>query len=80
MQFLAKRICNPGGDPHHVKKGIQLGQFLEQYILAIMALFSDLLNDTRGWHLSVEKVRALRGIEELLSMGKSYVRSALPQV
>lgn len=45
-----------------------------------MANFSDVLNDLRGWQSVAEKRRALKGIEEMLRIGRSYVSSALPQV
>lgn len=45
-----------------------------------MAHFSDLLNDARGWQTTVEKCRSLKGLEELLRVGRSYIRTALPQV
>jgi serine/threonine-protein kinase ATR len=45
-----------------------------------MSHFSDLLNDARTWQSSTEKRRALKGIEEMIKVGKSHVRSALPQI
>lgn len=45
-----------------------------------MSHFSDLLNDTRTWQSATEKRRSLKGIEEMIKVGKSHVRSALPQI
>lgn len=63
-----------------LEKKSPIGIFLEQYSLAIMSHFSDLLNDTRTWQSSIEKRRALKGIEEMIKVGKRHVRSALPQI
>jgi hypothetical protein len=46
----------------------------------MIAYFAELVNDVAGWQSTAEKRRALRGLEEMLRMGKSYIRSALPQV
>ncbi len=43
-----------------------------------MSDLSYLLNDVR--QSVAEKRRSLKGIEELLRLGKSHVRAALPQV
>lgn len=45
-----------------------------------MSHFSELVNDTRIWQSPNEKKRSLRGIEELVKVGKSHTRSALPQI
>jgi hypothetical protein len=45
-----------------------------------MAQFSDLLNDMRGWESVLKKRRSLRGLKELLTVGRSHIRPALPQV
>ncbi|KFY23332.1 hypothetical protein V493_05913 [Pseudogymnoascus sp. VKM F-4281 (FW-2241)] len=58
----------------------KIGAFLEQYSLGIMSHFSELVNDTRIWQSPNEKKRSLRGIEELVKVGKSHTRSALPQI
>ncbi|KFY81056.1 hypothetical protein V499_00169 [Pseudogymnoascus sp. VKM F-103] len=58
----------------------KIGAFLEQYSLGIMSHFSELVNDTRVWQSPNEKKRSLRGIEELVKVGKSHTRSALPQI
>jgi hypothetical protein len=45
-----------------------------------MIHFLNFLNDTQGLQCAAEKRRVLKGIEEMLRVGKGYVRSALPQV
>lgn len=80
LTFLASHASVSASDSTYGKRGNQIGPFLETYILPIMFHFSDVLNDTQGWHSAAEKRRTLKGIEEMLRVGKGYIRSALPQV
>lgn len=81
LQILASTAYTASSSaPHHAKKSNVVGLFLEQFILGIMAQFSDLLNDAKSWQLVAEKRRSLKGLEELLRIGKSHTRTALPQV
>lgn len=80
LSFLASHASVSASDRTHSKRGNQIGPFLETHILPIMFHFSDLLNDMQGWHSPAEKRRTLKGIEEMLRVGKGYIRSALPQV
>jgi hypothetical protein len=57
-----------------------MGKFLKTYVLAIISQLSDKLN---AWYSPVapaEKCWPLKGIEEILRVGKSHTRAALPQV
>ncbi len=54
--------------------------FLEQHGLGIMSHFSDVLNDANTWQSSTEKIRCLRAVEEMVTVGRSHVHSALPQI
>lgn len=45
-----------------------------------MSHFSDVLNDALTWQSSTEKIRCLRAIQEMVTLGKSYIKPALPQV
>ena len=78
LQILASRAYV--GAENGNKKGSLVGPFLEQNILPMVVHFSNLLNDAQGWQSPPEKRRVLKGIEEMLRVGKGYVRSALPQV
>lgn len=63
------------------KRGTSVvGSFLEQHILGLLAHFSDFINEFRGWQPTAEKIRCLRGIEEMINVGKSHINAALPQV
>jgi hypothetical protein len=62
------------------KRSNLVGPFLEQNILPIVVHFSNILNGAHGSQSPSEKQRALKGIEEMFRVGKSHVRSALPQV
>ncbi|KAI9731830.1 MAG: serine/threonine-protein kinase M1 [Claussenomyces sp. TS43310] len=80
LQYLASSTVSSSSDSRNSKRGNQLGPFFDVYTLGIMSGFSDLLNDLRGWQPAAEKCRALKGIEEMLQIGKSHTRSALPQI
>jgi hypothetical protein len=77
----------PNSDPQNnkmqdkdPKKMGKVEKLLSFYALGIMSHFSDILNDNRGGLPNVEKRRVLRAVVEMLRIGKSSIRSALPQV
>ncbi|KAI9820333.1 MAG: serine/threonine-protein kinase M1 [Pycnora praestabilis] len=57
-----------------------VGPFFEKFVLGIMGEFSETINGVRGPQSTFEKKRCLRGIEEMIKIGKSHVSNALPQI
>jgi serine/threonine-protein kinase ATR len=62
------------------KKRSKVATFLKQYCLGLVAYFSDVLNDARSSQTHLDKIRSLRGLEEMLKIGRIHVAGAIPQV
>ena len=57
-----------------------IGPFFETFVLGIMTLLSDIINDAKAPQLLAEKRRCIRAITEMIKLAKSHVSIALPQV
>ena len=58
----------------------KVGPFLEQHILGLANLLIDVIMATRTPYSLVERERAIRGVEELVSVAKAFSRVARPHV
>lgn len=57
-----------------------IGSFFENHVLGIMALLADTINDGKGPQPTLEKMRCLGAIREMITIAKSHVSNGLPQV
>lgn len=57
-----------------------VGAFLSHHILGFMARFGDVVNDFQIQYSVIEKIRCLKGVEEMIKIGKKVIRVARPQV
>ncbi|TAQ86632.1 hypothetical protein B7494_g5044 [Chlorociboria aeruginascens] len=77
LNFLSSRA--PAA-PDSSRKKKTIGSFLEQHILGLVAGFSEVVNDSRD-ELSVsEKKRCVKGLEEMVKIGKASTRAARTQI
>ncbi|KAL9620044.1 MAG: hypothetical protein Q9160_005422 [Pyrenula sp. 1 TL-2023] len=67
-------------DARTSRKGDIVGQFLEDYVLAIITEFNNTLNDNQLKQPNMEKRRCLAAIGQLIKLGKNRVGVALPQI
>lgn len=56
------------------------GPFFENHVLGIMALLADTINDGKGPQPSLEKMRCLGAIREMIRIARNHVSNGLPQV
>ena len=81
LQFLAEtthgRSVSGRGT---ARKTDLIGQFFETHVLGIMALLADTINDGKGPQPTLEKIRCLGAIREMIRLAKSHVSNGLPQV
>jgi hypothetical protein len=54
--------------------------FIEDYILGIMAHFTDIVDNSKRGQSASEKRRALKAIKHLIILSESEIDMALPQV
>jgi hypothetical protein len=45
-----------------------------------MARFSEVVNDIQNQYFVIEKIRCIKGIEEMVKIGKNVIKVARPQV
>jgi serine/threonine-protein kinase ATR len=63
------------------KKENTVGRFLQNYILGLMARLTDVINDSVASAQPImEQRRYIRALEEMIRLGKGYVRIARPQI
>lgn len=62
------------------KKGHALGPFLQRYALALMARLTHVINDVSIRTPTQERKRHIKAMEEMIRIGKRYIRIARPQV
>ncbi|RYP22475.1 hypothetical protein DL767_009047 [Monosporascus sp. MG133] len=63
------------------KKSHATGRFLQQHALGLMARLTDVINDTSGIQNPIqERKRCIKAMEEMIKIGKSYIRIARPQM
>ena len=81
LEFLVthnqRRSSSAKGSKH---KRDPVGLFFEEYVLAIVTLFSETIDDSKGIHTNAEKKRCLRGLRQMIEIGKTHVYKAVPQV
>ena len=66
--------------PSKTKPGKALNAFLETNLLGIMAHFTDVLDIIKEKHSTSDRKLALRAIRLLITIAKSKLSVALPQV
>ncbi|KAL9615276.1 MAG: hypothetical protein Q9167_000247 [Letrouitia subvulpina] len=77
LHFLA----NLTHDRHGTSKRIDiLGTFFEIHVLGIMAHLSDSINDGKGSQSTLEKMRCLAAISEMIKIANNHVSNGLPQI
>lgn len=57
-----------------------IGSFFETFVLGILALLSETMNDTKGPQPTMEKRRCLGAVREMIRVAKSHICNGLPQV
>lgn len=55
-----------------------LGSFFEAHVLGIMAQFSNSIDSTVLYR--AEKIRCIKGVEQMITLAKGNITIALPQV
>lgn len=75
--FTNRRPGQTGGSS---RRSDLVGIFFEGHVLGIITQFVDIINDVQIRQPNIEKRRCLRGIGEMIKMGKSRICSALPQI
>ena len=77
---MAFRLVASISRPDAQKTDNPVGTFLSQHILGFMARFSEVVNDIWNQYSLIEKIRCIRGLEEMIKIGKKVTRLARPQV
>ncbi|KZF22699.1 hypothetical protein L228DRAFT_247070 [Xylona heveae TC161] len=80
IQLVAKLVHSKPSQTSQGKRTNFLGPFFETYVLGIMSLFSEIINDAKERQPSLEKRRCLKAIEEMIRISKSHCANALPQI
>ncbi|KAL9604378.1 MAG: hypothetical protein Q9219_000566 [cf. Caloplaca sp. 3 TL-2023] len=81
LHFLASLLYGKHGTPRGTaRKNTVTGSFFENHVLGIMTCLSDTINESKGMQILAEKIRCLRAIQEMISIARSNVNSALPQI
>lgn len=80
LRFLANVTHGKPSSSRGSRRHDTLGPFFHNYVLGIMALLADTINDGKGPQPLLDKLRCLKAIREMILLGKSHVRSGLPQV
>lgn len=81
LHFLASLMYGKHGTPRGTaRKNNITGSFFEAHVLGIMANLSDTINDNKGTQTAGEKMRCIKAIQEMVTMAKSNVNNALPQI
>ena len=62
------------------RRADHLSPFLETHVLGIISSYAIIINDVQMSESNLEKRRCLAAIGELMRLGKSNVKSALPQL
>jgi hypothetical protein len=62
------------------EKNDAVGAFLQQHILGFMARFGEVVNDVQNQYSVIEKIRCIKGVEEMVKIGKKVIKVARPQV
>jgi serine/threonine-protein kinase ATR len=68
----------PSSDENTKRKNNNMGAFLEQHILGLVARLSEVV--TGADQTISEKKRCVRAMDEMVKLGKTFVRTARPHV
>ena len=77
MAFRLLASFSPSGSE---EKKDPVGGFLSQHILGFMARFGEVVNDVQSQYSVIEKIRCIKGVEEMVKIGKKVIKVARPQV
>lgn len=78
---LLAKLAKSGSSSSNALKGHDPKvQFIDEYILGIMAHFTDIVDNSKQTQSTSEKRRALQAIKHLIIIANSNVEMALPQV
>lgn len=77
---LAFRLLAKSSSAGSEGKNDPVGAFLSQHILGFMARFGEVVNDVQKQYAVIEKIRCIKGVEEMVKIGKKVIRVARPQV
>ena len=69
-----------GSGKGSTRKNDVIGPLFETFVLGIMALLSDTINDIQGPQPLTEKQRCIGAICEMIKLARSHISNALPQV
>lgn len=70
----------PGQSRAHSKSSRTVVHFFEEFILGIMAHFSQCLDPVQGVESMLEKLRSLKAIKDMVRLIRSHASVALPQI
>jgi serine/threonine-protein kinase ATR len=80
LNLMADLIQRGSGEAT-MKKSTATGRFLQKHALGLMTCLTDVINDTSSLRSSAqEQNRCIRAMEEMINIGKTYIRIARPQV
>lgn len=68
----------PSSDENNKRKNNTMGAFLEQHILGLVARLSEVV--TGADQTISEKKRCVRAMDEMVKLGKTFIRTARPHV
>jgi serine/threonine-protein kinase ATR len=77
---LAFRLLATHSPPASQKATDAVVAFLSHHILGFMARFSEVVNDVQNQYSVIEKIRCIKGVEEMIKIGKKAIKVARPQV
>ena len=77
MAFRLLASSSPSGSD---EKTDAVSAFLSQHILGFMARFGEVVNDIQNQYALIDKIRCIKGVEEMVKIGKKVIRVARPQV
>jgi serine/threonine-protein kinase ATR len=79
LSIMANAVAEPA--TRRAKKGHLVSYFLQQHALGLATRFSEIINDSAMLQpLMRERQQYVRAMEEMVKLGKSYIRIARPQV
>lgn len=80
LQLMATTILRNNKDTRH-RANNAIGRFLQSHVLGLLARLVDVINDPMSVNPPVLNQRsAIRTLEEIVRVCKSYARTARPQV
>ncbi|KAJ8069456.1 hypothetical protein OCU04_003110 [Sclerotinia nivalis] len=77
LQFLVENVQSPDQSR---KRNNPMAAFLEHHNLGLIIRISEIINDIRDEQSTFEKKRNVKAIEEMVTIGKTYMRAARPQI